>query len=114
MFAVFEDGSHQYRVQAGDKLQVDFRSAAKVGDALTFERILAAGTDADSAIGRPTIEGAVVQAQVIDNKATAAKLEIGKFKRRKGYVRHNGHKQKYTEIRITGIDVPGLAPLADG
>jgi len=116
MFAIFEDGSHQYRVKAGDKLEVDYRDAVKVGDSLNFERVLAAGTDTAGTIGRPLIEGASVQAEVLDGTdgkkdgmTKAPKLEVGKFKRRKGHIRHNGHSQKYTQIRITAINVPGLA-----
>jgi len=108
MFVIFEDGSHQYRVQAGDKLNVDFRDAVKAGDSLSFERVLAAGTDAANRIGRPTIEGAKVTAEVLDTTYDR-KLEVGKFRRRKGYIRHNGHTQKYTAVKITAIDVPGLA-----
>jgi large subunit ribosomal protein L21 len=108
MFAIFEDGSHQYRVQAGDRLDVDFRDSAKVGDTLNFDRVLAAGTDTTGTIGRPLISGASVQAEVLDDEFKSPKLEIGKFKRRKGHVRHNGHVQKYTRIRITAINVPGI------
>jgi large subunit ribosomal protein L21 len=115
MFAIFEDGSHQYRVKAGDKLEVDFRGGVKTGDSLNFERVLAAGTEATGTIGRPLIEGASVVAEVLDGNAgqkdgcvKARKLEVGKFKRRKGVIRHNGHTQKYTQIRITAINVPGL------
>jgi large subunit ribosomal protein L21 len=67
------------------------------------------------AIGRPLIEGASVQAEVLngfegkkDGTVKARKLEVGKFKRRKGHIRHNGHTQKYTQVRITGITVPGI------
>lgn len=108
MFAIFEDGSHQYRVQAGDRLNIDFRAAAKTGDSLSFERVLAAGSDAAGQIGQPLIQGASVQAEVVDDEVRGRKLEIGKFKRRKGHVRHNGHTQKYTQVRITAITVPGL------
>jgi large subunit ribosomal protein L21 len=115
MFAIFEDGSHQYRVHAGDKLEVDFRGGLKTGDSLSFERVLAAGTDTAGTIGRPLIEGASVVAEVLEGNAgkkdgtlLAAKLEVGKFKRRKGVIRHNGHVQKYTQIRVTAINVPGL------
>jgi large subunit ribosomal protein L21 len=108
MFAIFEDGSHQYRVQTGDRLEVDFRVSAKTGDSLNFERVLAAGTDSAGKIGRPLIDGASVQAEVVDEEVRGRKLEIGKFRRRKGHVRHNGHTQKYTQVRITGITVPGL------
>lgn len=115
MFAIFEDGSHQYRVQAGDQLEVDFRGAVKAGDSLNFDRVLAAGTDTTGKIGRPLIEGASVKAEVLDGSegrkdgtVKAPKLEVGKFKRRKGVIRHNGHSQKYTQIRITAINVPGI------
>ena len=108
MFAIFEDGSHQYRVHAGDRLDVDFRDSAKVGDMLSFDRVLAAGTDTTGTIGRPLISGASVQAEVLDDEFKAPKLEIGKFKRRKGHIRHNGHVQKYTRVRITAINVPGM------
>jgi len=108
MFAIFEDGSHQYRVQAGDRLEVDFRDSAKVGDTLNFDRVLAAGTETTGTIGRPLIGGASVQAEVLDDEFKAPKLEIGKFKRRKGHIRHNGHVQKYTRVRITAINVPGM------
>ena len=124
MFAIFEDGSHQYRVVTGDRLEVDFREAAKIGDSLHFDRVLAAGTDAaginapganapganaTGQIGRPLIDGASIQAEVVDDSMKAPKLEIGKFRRRKGYIRHNGHTQKYTQVRITAINVPGFA-----
>jgi large subunit ribosomal protein L21 len=113
MFAIFEDGSHQYRVSTGDRLEVDFRAAARVGDSLQFDRVLAAGSDASSGhaasrIGRPVIDGASVQAEVVDDSMKAPKLEIGKFRRRKGYIRHNGHTQKYTQVRITAINIPGF------
>ncbi len=115
MFAIFEDGSHQYRVQTGDKLEVDYRGGLKTGDSLNFDRVLAAGTDSTGTIGRPLIEGASVVAEVLEGNAgqkdgtfKARKLEVGKFKRRKGVIRHNGHTQKYTQIRITSINVPGL------
>ncbi|RPI90040.1 MAG: 50S ribosomal protein L21, partial [Planctomycetaceae bacterium] len=85
MFAIIEDGGRQYRVQAGDKLNVDYRADLVDGDALKFERVLAAGTDAAGKIGRPVIDGAVVEATVIDDEFRGPKLEIGKFRRRKGY-----------------------------
>lgn len=108
MFAVFEDGSHQYRVKSGDKLKVDYRVAAKKGDALTFDRVLAAGNNSESKIGRPLIEGATVVAEVVDEEVRGPKLEVGKFKRRKAHIRHNGHTQRYTGVRITAVNVPGL------
>lgn len=106
MFAVFEDGSHQYRVQAGDKLNVDFRDTVNRGDRLTFDRVLAVGDESTGTIGRPFISGAAVVAEVIDPEWKAEKLEVGKFKRRKSYIRHWGHTQRYTTVRILEV-TPG-------
>ena len=108
MFAVFEDGSHQYRVVRGDILWVDYRDDAQKGAKLTFNKVLVAANSSASSIGRPVIEGACVEAEVVDPDARGQKLEIGKFKRRKGYRRHTGHHQKYTAVKITASNVPGV------
>ncbi|MBI3861792.1 MAG: 50S ribosomal protein L21 [Planctomycetia bacterium] len=81
MFAIFEDGSHQYRVKTGDRLEVDYRESAKAGDSLTFDRILAAGNDATGQIGRPLIAGASIKAEVLDEEFKGPKIEVGKFRR---------------------------------
>jgi len=116
MFAIIEDGGRQYRVQAGDKVQIDYRCEANDGDAVLFEKILAAGTDKAGKIGQPAIAGAVVEATVLDSEVRGRKIEVGKFRRRKGTIRHNGHIQRYTQVQITGIKVPGFdavtAPVA--
>lgn len=108
MFAVFEDGSRQYKVRQGDVLAVDFRSDAKDGDLLTFDKILLANGGGASVIGRPTIEGASVTAEVVVAEYKGIKLEIQTFHRRNASKRHTGHRQKYTRVRITGVSVPGL------
>jgi len=115
MFAIFEDGSHQYQVQVGDKLAVDYRETANPGDTLTFERVLLANDGEKSAIGQPTIEGAVVEAEVLD-QIKGKKLEIVKYRRRKNSRTHTGHRQKYTEIQVNAITVEGMvftAPVAE-
>jgi large subunit ribosomal protein L21 len=116
MFAIIEDGGRQYRVQAGDKLQIDYRCESNDGDAVQFDKILAAGTEKAGKIGQPVIAGAVVEATVLEAEVRGRKIEVGKFRRRKGTIRHNGHTQRYTKIQITGIKVPGFdavsAPVA--
>ena len=108
MFAVFEDGSRQYKVRQGDVLAVDFRSEAKDGEILTFDKVLIANGGEASVIGRPVIDGAAITAEVVMAEYKGIKLEIQKFKRRNASKRHTGHRQKYTRVRITGISVPDL------
>jgi large subunit ribosomal protein L21 len=108
MFAIIEDGSHQYRVAPGETLVVDYRDTANVGDSMQFEKVLLANGGGSSTIGRPLIEGASVSAEVIDTELKGEKLEIQKFRRRHDSKRHTGHRQKYTVVKITDISVPGL------
>lgn len=103
MYAVFEDGSRQYRVHEGDVIKVDFR-AAEVGASLEFNRVLLCQNEADTRIGQPVLAGARVVAEVVDHPST--KLFIQHFRRRKNYRRLRGHRQPYTSIRIQQI-VPG-------
>ena len=108
MFAVIEDGSRQYRVAQGDTLTVDYRADVENGDSITFDRVLLANGGGPTAIGRPTIDGAVVEAEVIVSEAKGPKLEVQKIRRRKNSRRHTGHRQKHTSVRIKAITVPGL------
>lgn len=108
VFAVFEDGSHQYRVEPGDTLSVDYRDAAEQGGQIAFERVLLANGGGASVIGRPTIQGARVEAEVVEPLKKGPKLEVQRFRRRKNSRRHTGHRQRYTSVRITAIEVPGL------
>ena len=108
MFAYIENGSHQYRVSNGDTLLIDFIDTAKVGDSMTFDKILLANGGGSSLVGTPAIAGASVTAEVVEPLVKGPKLEIQKMRRRKNYRRHTGHRQGYTQVKITGINVPGL------
>lgn len=107
MFAVVSDGGRQYRVQAGDTLLVDYREASNPGESLKFEEVLLAGAKSGSTIGRPLVSGASVTAEVVEHRL-GQKILIGKRRRRKTYQRRAGHRQRYTAIKITSVDVPGL------
>lgn len=108
MFAVIENGSRQHRVEEGQTLSIDYRSDLRAGDAVTFDRIFAAGTEENGVIGQPVIDGATVTAEVVIAEEKGPKLEIQKIRRRKNSRRHTGHRQKYTAVKITKINVPGL------
>ena len=108
MFAYFENGSHQYRVSNGDTLLIDFRDTAKTGDSITFDKVLLANGGGSSVVGAPIISGASVTAEIVEPLVKGPKLEIQKMRRRKNYRKHTGHRQGYTQVKITGINVPGL------
>jgi large subunit ribosomal protein L21 len=104
MYAVFEDGSRQYRVQEGDVLNVDFREV-EVGSSIEFKRVLLCQKETDTKIGQPTITGASIVAEVVDFPST--KTYVQHFKRRKNQRRFRGHRQPYTAVKIRQIVVPG-------
>lgn len=108
MFAIFEDGSRQYKVQPGDKLVVDYRADAQVGETITFDKVLLANGGGASVIGLPTIAGATITGEVVNALFKGPKLEVQKLRRRHASKRHTGHRQKHTQVKITDITVPGL------
>ncbi len=108
MFAIIEDGSRQYRVQSGDVLSIDYRDGLEKGASISFDRVLLANGGGGSSIGQPVIDGATVEAEVVIAEEKGPKLEVQKIRRRKNSRRHTGHRQKYTNVKITAINVPGL------
>jgi large subunit ribosomal protein L21 len=106
MYAVFEDGSRQYRVSEGDVVKVDYREA-EVGARVTFDRVLLYLGD-DVQIGRPLLAGVRVLGDVVDHPST--KTFIQHFRRRKNYRRLKGHRQPYTLVQIRHILQPGQEP----
>jgi large subunit ribosomal protein L21 len=103
MYAIFEDGSHQFRVSEGDLVTVDRRDGED-GDEIIFDKVLLiAGTDGEPTIGAPLVEGAKVAAKVV-RQFRDKKIVIRKFRRRKGYRRKRGHRQSFTTVQITGIN----------
>jgi large subunit ribosomal protein L21 len=107
MYAVFEDGSRQYRVSEGDVVRVDLRSA-DVGARLEFNRVLLYQNGDDTRIGRPLVEGVRVLGEVVGTPSE--RLYVQHFRRRKNYRRLRGHRQKYTAVQIRSILLPGQEP----
>jgi large subunit ribosomal protein L21 len=103
MYAVFEDGSRQYRVQEGEVVKVDYRDV-QVGASVEFDRVLLAEKEGTATIGQPLIAGARVVGEVVDLPST--KTFIQHFRRRKNYRRFRGHTQPFTSVRVQQIVVP--------
>ncbi len=101
MYAIFEDGSHQFRVREGDRIVVD-RREGEPGSELVFPKVLLISGDGEPTIGAPVVEGARVTAQVVE-QFRDKKIVIQKFRRRKNMRRRQGHRQPYTKVLITGI-----------
>lgn len=102
MFAIIEDGGKQYRVKKGDTIHVEMRQLAESETTLEFDRVLMVGEGSKCKVGTPWIEGAKVRAK-LDKEVRGPKLRIVKFKRRKGYRRHTGHRQDYLRVAIDAI-----------
>src|SRR5512145_1345125 len=94
-YAIFEDGSRQYRVSEGDIVRLDYRDA-ELGTEIEFKRVLLYKNDADTQLGLPLIDGARVIGEVVDHPST--KLYVQHFRRRKNYRRLRGHRQPYTSV----------------
>jgi large subunit ribosomal protein L21 len=106
MYAIFEDGSHQFRVSEGDRIRVD-RHEGKAGDELVFSKVLLiSGGESSPTIGAPVVDGAQVVAKIV-NQFRTKKIIIQKFRRRKNVRRRNGHRQPYTTVQITSLVSPG-------
>lgn len=101
MYAVLETGSKQYRVSAGDTLQVE-RLAVAAGQPITFDRVLLVSAEGKIAVGSPTIAGATVVADVVEHIRGEHKLTF-KMKRRKGYHKSIGHRQELTVVKVKEI-----------
>jgi len=104
MYAVFEDGSRQYRVSEGDIVRVDYRDTT-IGSRIEFPRVLLTASGADVQIGKPALDGIRVVGTVVAQPSI--KTQIQHFRRRKNYRRLNGHRQHYVEVKVTNILLAG-------
>ena len=102
MFAVFESGGKQHRVSEGDVIRLE-RLSGEPGESVEFDRVLLVSEGDGVTVGMPFVEGGRVTAEVL-GQGRGAKIRVIKFKRRKNYLRRIGHRQDYTEVRITGIN----------
>ena len=101
MYAVLETGSKQYRVTAGDTLQVE-RLSVEAGQPFTFDRVLMVNNDGKITVGSPTVGSASVVADVVEHIRGEKKLTF-KMKRRKGYHKTICHRQELTIVKIKEI-----------
>ena len=104
MFAVLKTGGKQYRVKPGDVLRVE-KLPAEAGDTVRLDEVLMLGGDTPL-IGTPRIEGAAVEAEVLEQAKADKVISFVKRRRKHGSQRTRGHRQQLTVLRITGITAP--------
>lgn len=101
MFAVIKTGGKQYKVTKDDIIIVE-KLEAETGNKVSFKQVLITSNDGAVKVGEPTVKGASVEAEVIEQRK-AAKVLVFKKKRRQTYRRKRGHRQNETVVKITSI-----------
>ena len=100
-FAIIETGGKQYKVSASKILEIE-KLNAKVGEIIKFKNVLLLNDDKNTEIGNPSIDGATVEAKLLDNVKDRTVLIFHK-RRRKHSRKKNGHRQRHSKIQITKI-----------
>ena len=101
MYAVIQSGGKQHRVEEGEQIKLE-KIGAATGDTVEFDQVLMVGAGSDVKIGAPLVAGGKVTAEVVSH-GRHDKIRIVKFNRRKHYRKETGHRQWYTEVKITAI-----------
>ncbi len=116
MYAVFAAGGKQHRVEVGSLIDVE-KIEASVGEEITFPEVLAIGDDdGEIHVGQPHVPNSSVVGEIVE-QGKDKKIIVFKSKRRKGYKRKLGHRQRFTRLKITGIqgvDSPSDTEEEDG
>jgi large subunit ribosomal protein L21 len=102
MYAIFEDSGTQFKVTTGDTIRID-RAVGEKEKTVTFDRVLLIAGEGQPKLGAPIVAGATVTAEVL-GAIKGKKIDTIKHRRRKGYYRKIGHRQKYTEVKISAIN----------
>src|SRR5438270_5483458 len=97
MYAIIEDSGTQFKVTTGDRIRID-RAVGEKDKTVTFDRVLLIAGEGQPKLGAPTLAGATVTAEVL-GAIKGPKIDTIKHRRRKGYYRKIGHRQKYTEVK---------------
>lgn len=104
MYAVVKTGGKQYRVSEGDFFKVE-KLPGEVGESIVFDQVLlVGGGEGELRIGRPLVEGSRVTGTIVEQKREK-KIIVFKMKRRKGFRKKMGHRQFYTGVKVTSIEV---------
>ena len=104
MYAIFRTAGKQFRAEVGRRVQIPSLVGTEPGAKLTFDEVLLGSDGKVVRAGTPLLAGATVTAEVLRH-GKEKKIVVFKMKRRKGYARKQGHRQKFTEIKIDSVDL---------
>ncbi len=105
-YAVIKNGGHQYKVEEGQVIQVEKLDSD--GSSYVFNDVLLVVDGDKVEVGMPTVAGMKVYANVV-SEVKGEKIEVFKYKSKSRYRKHTGHRQKYTQVKISGIGLPAQA-----
>jgi large subunit ribosomal protein L21 len=103
MYAVIKTGGKQHKVSQGDEILIEKINGSK-GETVVFDEVLMVSSGDDVKIGTPFLEGARVEGEIVD-QTKASKINVFKMKRRKGFKKKTGHRQKLTRMKIKEISI---------
>ena len=103
MYAIFEDSGTQIKAAQDEVLVVDIRDLPDNATEVTFDKVIMVGGEGAPKVGTPYVDGATVTAEIVDREFKDKKIDVIKFKRRKGYRRKQGHRQRLMRVKVTSI-----------
>ncbi|WP_027338578.1 50S ribosomal protein L21 [Halonatronum saccharophilum] len=103
MYAIIKTGGKQYKVSEGSVLDIE-KLDVEAGDTVDFDEVKMVSTEEGLKVGQPTVEGAKVTAEVVD-QVKGKKIIVFKYKPKNNYRKKNGHRQPYTRVKIKSIEV---------
>ncbi|OCG20361.1 MULTISPECIES: 50S ribosomal protein L21 [unclassified Gilliamella] len=101
MYAVFQSGGKQHRVSEGEVVRLE-KIEVETGAEVVFDKVLMVANGEDIKVGAPFVEGATIKAEIVEH-GRGDKVKIVKFRRRKHYRKQQGHRQWFTDVKITAI-----------
>ncbi len=104
MYAIIEDSGSQIKASVGAVLTVDLRDLPADAKSVAFDHVLLICKDTSAKVGTPYVSGASVVADVIEREFKGEKIDIFKYKKRKGYHKKIGHRQRYMKVKVSAIN----------